>query len=191
MLGLGAATLILRDVRFLNWKPTIFLWLVAVVAVGSAWFSAVPLAQRLLQPMIEHAEALPRALWLKLNWVWVVFYALLGALNLWIAYHRSERDWVNFKFSASPWPLRCLRFAGGLACLAPRSTCGRPREPGLMNIPAANTLASTARRIEQLLQQRLEPTHLEVRDESAAHVGHANAGKGHFRVKVVSTCFAG
>jgi BolA family transcriptional regulator, general stress-responsive regulator len=56
---------------------------------------------------------------------------------------------------------------------------------------AASTLASTARRIEQLLTQRLEPTHLEVRDESAAHVGHANAGKGHFRVKVVSTCFAG
>jgi BolA protein len=56
---------------------------------------------------------------------------------------------------------------------------------------AAGTLASTARRIEQLLQQRLTPTHLDVRDESAAHVGHANAGKGHFRVKVVSTCFAG
>jgi BolA protein len=57
--------------------------------------------------------------------------------------------------------------------------------------PAASRLASTARRIEHLLQQRLAPTHLEVRDESAAHVGHANAGKGHFRVKVVSTCFAG
>jgi len=56
---------------------------------------------------------------------------------------------------------------------------------------AADTLASTGRRIEQLLQQRLDPTHLEVRDESAAHAGHANAGKGHFRVKVVSTCFAG
>jgi intracellular septation protein len=69
-----------------------------MVAVGSSWFSAMPLAQRLLQPMIAHAEVLPRALWLKLNWVWVVFYALLGGLNLWIAYHRSERDWVNFKF---------------------------------------------------------------------------------------------
>jgi BolA protein len=60
-----------------------------------------------------------------------------------------------------------------------------------MSSSAADTLASTARRIEHLLQQRLEPTHLEVRDESAAHIGHANAGKGHFRVKVVSTCFAG
>jgi BolA family transcriptional regulator, general stress-responsive regulator len=60
-----------------------------------------------------------------------------------------------------------------------------------VSAPGADAIASTARRIEQLLHQRLEPAHLEVRDESAAHIGHANAGKGHFRVKVVSTCFAG
>jgi BolA family transcriptional regulator, general stress-responsive regulator len=52
--------------------------------------------------------------------------------------------------------------------------------------------ASTAARIESLLQQRLLPAHLEVRDDSAAHVGHAGAGgKGHFRLRIVSTCFAG
>lgn len=51
---------------------------------------------------------------------------------------------------------------------------------------------STAARIESLLQQRLLPAHLEVRDDSAAHVGHASAGgKGHFRLRIVSTCFAG
>ncbi|HEY2418933.1 MAG TPA: BolA family protein [Steroidobacteraceae bacterium] len=51
---------------------------------------------------------------------------------------------------------------------------------------------STAERIERLLQQRLLPAHLEVRDDSAAHVGHASAGgKGHFRLRIVSTCFAG
>ena len=32
---------------------------------------------------------------------------------------------------------------------------------------------STAARIESLLQQRLTPSYLEVRDESAAHAGHA------------------
>jgi intracellular septation protein len=95
---LGGATLILKDARFLKWKPTIFLWLVAVIAATSAWFHGTPLAQRLLQPMIAHSEGLPRALWLRLNALWVVFYALLGALNLWVAYNRSERTWVNFKF---------------------------------------------------------------------------------------------
>jgi intracellular septation protein len=95
---LGGATLILRDARFLKWKPTIFLWLVAIAALVSARFTHRPLAQRLLQPIVAHSEALPHALWLRLNWIWVGFYALLGAVNLWIAYHRSERDWVNFKF---------------------------------------------------------------------------------------------
>jgi intracellular septation protein len=96
--ALGGATLVLRDVRFLKWKPTVFLWLMAAAAAGSAWFHGTPLAQRLLQPMIAHSEALPRVLWLRLNRIWVLFYAGLGALNLWIAYHSSERAWVNFKF---------------------------------------------------------------------------------------------
>jgi BolA protein len=50
---------------------------------------------------------------------------------------------------------------------------------------------STAERIEDLLQQRLQPSHLEVRDEAAAHIGHAGAGKGHFRLRIVSRCFDG
>jgi BolA protein len=49
----------------------------------------------------------------------------------------------------------------------------------------------TTAHIERLLQQRLKPAHLEVRDDSRAHAGHANAGKGHFHLKIVSTCFEG
>jgi intracellular septation protein len=95
---LGGTTLLLHDARFLKWKPTIFLWLLAGAAIFSVRYSAMPLAQRLLQPVVAHSEALPRTTWLKLNWIWALFYALLGAVNLWIAYHCSERFWVNFKF---------------------------------------------------------------------------------------------
>jgi BolA protein len=50
----------------------------------------------------------------------------------------------------------------------------------------------TTAHIERLLQQHLQPAHLEVRDDSAAHLGHASAGgKGHFRLRIVSTCFEG
>ena len=35
--------------------------------------------------------------WRVLNVWWVVFYALLGALNLAVAHYASERAWVNFK----------------------------------------------------------------------------------------------
>jgi len=98
VLLLGGTTLLLHDVRFLKWKPTVFLWLVAIAAIGSNWYGRTPLAQRLLQPMVERSERLPRALWLRLNWSWAGFYLLLGSLNLWVAYHASERFWVGFKF---------------------------------------------------------------------------------------------
>jgi BolA protein len=56
---------------------------------------------------------------------------------------------------------------------------------------SAQAMTATAERIERLLQQRLLPEHLEIRDESAAHAGHAAAGRGHFRLKIVSDRFCG
>jgi intracellular septation protein len=97
VLLLGSATLTFRDPRFLKWKPTIFLWVIALASVGSTWIGSAPLAQRLLAPLIQGSESLPRALWRGLNWVWAGFYALLGVINLWVAYNASERAWVNFK----------------------------------------------------------------------------------------------
>ena len=97
VLVLGSATLILRDARFLKWKPTIFLWAVALASVVTAWVGRQPLAQRLLGPLVTGSESLPRTVWLRLSWVWGAFYGLLGALNLWVAYRLTERAWVNFK----------------------------------------------------------------------------------------------
>ncbi len=47
-------------------------------------------------------------------------------------------------------------------------------------------------RIEQCLRRELQPEQLQVLDDSRAHAGHASAGgKGHFRVRIVSSRFAG
>src|ERR1700728_22931 len=97
VLALGSATLILRDPRFLKWKPTVFLWLLPLASLVSPWVSRAPLAQRLLAPMVSGSETVPRRTWLTLNLLWVGFYAALGALNLWVADNASERAWVNFK----------------------------------------------------------------------------------------------
>ena len=52
--------------------------------------------------------------------------------------------------------------------------------------------SATAARIEQLLRQQLQPLQLELHDDSAAHAGHrGSAGKGHFRLRIVSTRFTG
>ena len=49
--------------------------------------------------------------------------------------------------------------------------------------------------IEQQLQARLQPTRLEVIDESAAHAGHAGANAegfgSHFRIRIASPLFTG
>ena len=53
----------------------------------------------------------------------------------------------------------------------------------------------TAPDLEAALRAALQPTSLEVIDESAAHAGHAGAGAEgygtHFRVRVASPLFAG
>ena len=48
-------------------------------------------------------------------------------------------------------------------------------------------------RIHQCLSQQLQPSTLEVVDDSHLHVGHAGAksGLGHFRVTISADCFAG
>jgi len=45
--------------------------------------------------------------------------------------------------------------------------------------------------IRQRLAVALAPIELEVLDEGHKHAGHANAGKGHFHVRIVSPAFAG
>ena len=55
--------------------------------------------------------------------------------------------------------------------------------------------APTTSQLEQRLRERLQPTRLEVLDESYQHNGHAGAnGTGfgtHFRVKIASHLFTG
>jgi BolA protein len=51
---------------------------------------------------------------------------------------------------------------------------------------------TTAERIEARLREALAPTHVEIVDDSAKHVGHAGAaGGGHFSCLVVSDAFRG
>lgn len=53
----------------------------------------------------------------------------------------------------------------------------------------------TAAQLDAVLREKLQPTILEVIDESAAHAGHAGAGAEgygtHFRVRIASPEFAG
>lgn len=45
--------------------------------------------------------------------------------------------------------------------------------------------------IRRRLSEALHPVELDVLDEGYKHAGHANEGKGHFHVRIVSPDFAG
>jgi len=93
----GSATLLLHNRLFIQWKPTILFWLLSAAFVASFWIGERTLAQRFLAPALEGRVQVSARLWRRMNGWSAAFYALLGALNLAVAYGASERAWVYFK----------------------------------------------------------------------------------------------
>ena len=93
----GAATLILRDQRFIQLKPTVFNWVLAVVFLGSQFVGDRNLLERLLGGQLT----LTRRVWTQLNALWVGNFTLVGALNLFVAYQYEEAFWVSYKLYSS------------------------------------------------------------------------------------------
>jgi intracellular septation protein len=97
----GAATLLLHDKLFIQWKPTVFFWLASLAFIGSFWIGERTLAERLLGGALSEALGerlrVSRAQWRTLNLWWAAFNALLGALNLIVLRYASERVWVVLK----------------------------------------------------------------------------------------------
>jgi intracellular septation protein len=53
--------------------------------------------KNLIRGMLEEQMSLPEAIWFRLNLAWAVFFACLGAANLFIARNFPLDVWVNFK----------------------------------------------------------------------------------------------
>lgn len=89
---LGGATLLLHDKHFIMWKPTVLYWIMGVgLLIGEL------AGKNGIRALVGQQMELPAAVWRKLNYAWVAFFALMGALNLFVAYRFSENVWVNFK----------------------------------------------------------------------------------------------
>jgi intracellular septation protein len=93
----GAATLILRDQRFIQWKPTVFNWVLALVFLGSHFIGQRPVLQRLLGGQL----VLPQNIWTRLSMLWIGNFTVVGALNLVVAYQYEESFWVAYKLYSS------------------------------------------------------------------------------------------
>jgi len=88
----GGLTLYLKDKTFILWKPTVLYWMFALVLAGAA-----ALRRNLIRSLLSEQMQLPEAVWARLNWSWVGFFAFMGALNLYVAFNYSEKVWASFK----------------------------------------------------------------------------------------------
>jgi intracellular septation protein len=97
VLVFGGATLAFRNQLFIQWKPTIFNWALALAFGASQFIGDKNLMERTLGSQIH----LPKPVWTRLNLLWVANFLLVGGLNLVVAYAFSEETWVSYKLYSS------------------------------------------------------------------------------------------
>ena len=89
----GGATLVAQDETFIKWKPTVLYWAMGgALLVGQVFFR-----RNWLQSLMKSQMALPDHAWRVMLWSWCGFFAVMGVLNIWVAYHFDTDTWVNFK----------------------------------------------------------------------------------------------
>ena len=89
----GGMTLLLQDETFIKWKPTVLYGLFAAVLAGGKLF----FGRDLIRVVMGKQLTLPDPVWARLNLAWLLFFAAMGGLNLFVAYNFTTDVWVNFK----------------------------------------------------------------------------------------------
>lgn len=90
---LGGATVWFHNETFIKWKPSVLYWVMGL----SFWVSQAFFRKNLLQVLIGEQLELPAAVWQRLNFAWIAFFAMMGLLNIYVAYSFPTDVWVNFK----------------------------------------------------------------------------------------------
>jgi len=90
---LGGATIYFHSDTFIKWKPSVLYWVMGL----SFWLGPLLFRKNILRLLLGEQLQLPDKVWQRLNFAWVAFFAVMGVLNLWVAYRFSTDAWVNFK----------------------------------------------------------------------------------------------
>ena len=89
----GGMTLAFQNEAFIKWKPTILYWVFAI----SLGFSALVMKKNPMKAMLGEQLTLPEPVWGKVTLSWIAFFAVMGVLNLLVAFNFPTDTWVNFK----------------------------------------------------------------------------------------------
>ena len=94
----GSATLILHDVRFLQWKASVYYWICGLALIGSTFVGKQSLLERMMgKSLAENGVTLPANTWRTSSLLMGALYVGFGLANIWVALNRSEAEWVTFK----------------------------------------------------------------------------------------------
>ncbi|MDI1273813.1 septation protein A [Polaromonas sp.] len=90
---LGGATIYFHSESFIKWKPTVLYWVMG----GALLVGQLVFGKNGIQQLMGAQMSLPDAIWRKVNYSWIAFFAVMGVLNLWVAFNFPTATWVNFK----------------------------------------------------------------------------------------------
>lgn len=96
IIAFGGATILFRDERFIMWKPSVLFWVMAIGLGGSHFFG-----KNILKTTLGREIKLPEIIWFRLTIAWVIFFAVMGVINLWVAFHFTRDQWVSYKLFGS------------------------------------------------------------------------------------------
>ena len=110
----GGATIWFHDATFIKWKPSILFWMSGIVF----WCSQTFFHKNLVRAMMGEQMQLPDTIWHRLNFAWIAFFALMGLINIWVAYNLSTDAWAAFH-TVGTFALMILFFGGHMLYLWP------------------------------------------------------------------------
>ena len=107
-LVLGTMTILFRDEHFIQWKATFIYGILSLALLISRFIFKKNLVQKALTGLLKSVSEkqgdsgdvsieVPQKIWEQLNAFWIVLFAIIAALNIYVAYNFSLDFWVNFK----------------------------------------------------------------------------------------------
>ena len=101
LLVFGGFTIFLNDPVYIKWKPSVVNWIFATVFLGSQFIGKQTLVEKMVIGLLKQAPHLelnlPAKQWPWINLCWVMFFIMVGLINVYVAFNYDEETWVTFR----------------------------------------------------------------------------------------------
>ena len=101
VLAFGGATIALHNELFIQWKPTIFNWVMGLVFLGSQFIGEKNLMARTLGNQVSA----PYPVWTRLNYLWSAYFFVVGALDIIVVVGSTNIVFADFEVQVPTAPI--------------------------------------------------------------------------------------